>query len=174
MNNRIKIFCLIAALFFSSASYAATLDENRQAFDNAGELYKKGEYEKALETYLSIEKDGYISLPFDSMGYPYTVFAKVNLSEIDENTSPRIYGGQDRACPRIHFVHMGKELHLFPLFQCLGGHIPVFSCRCRSFRAALFLRQELRAEEGFVFRGGFLLPFHDIVGCFFICPEIGI
>ncbi len=61
MNNRIKIFCLIAALFLSSASYAATLDENRQAFDNAGELYKKGEYEKALETYLSIEKDGYIS-----------------------------------------------------------------------------------------------------------------
>ncbi|OUP50129.1 discoidin domain-containing protein [Lachnoclostridium sp. An181] len=39
------------------------------------------------------EKDGYISLPFDSMGYPYTVFAKVNLSEIDENTT--IFKGKD-------------------------------------------------------------------------------
>ncbi len=39
------------------------------------------------------EKDGYISLPFDSMGYPYTVFVKVNLSEIDENTT--IFKGND-------------------------------------------------------------------------------
>uniref|UniRef100_UPI00255AA772 family 20 glycosylhydrolase n=1 Tax=Thomasclavelia cocleata TaxID=69824 RepID=UPI00255AA772 len=37
--------------------------------------------------------DGYLSLPMDSIGYPYTVFMKLNLNEITENTT--LFAGKE-------------------------------------------------------------------------------
>ena len=42
---------------------------------------------------LDFNNDGYISLPFDTMGYPYTVSFKVKLDEITENTE--LFSGHD-------------------------------------------------------------------------------
>ena len=45
------------------------------------------------ENGISFNGDGYLSLPMDSIGYPYTVFMKFNLSEITENTT--LFTGKD-------------------------------------------------------------------------------
>ncbi|MGI2295304.1 S-layer homology domain-containing protein [Paenibacillus sp. GXUN7292] len=42
---------------------------------------------------IALNGDGYISLPFDSVGFPYTVSLDINLSEIPENTE--LFSGKD-------------------------------------------------------------------------------
>ena len=56
--------------------------------------------------------DGYLSLPMDSIGYPYTVFMKFNLSEVTENTT--LFTGKDGTENLvIHVINI--HLHLIIL-----------------------------------------------------------